>query len=103
MRQGNWKLVAAKGEPWELYHLSHDRTELHDVADAQPDRVKVLEQAWQKIAAENLQLADLDGKLNQPLPRPKKKQPAKSKSGAKPKPAPAVNAAAARSWSTAGK
>ena len=72
VRQGDWKLVAAKGEPWELYHLAHNRTELHDVAAAEPGRVKTLDQAWQTIAAENLRLASLDGKNNQPPPRQKK-------------------------------
>jgi len=79
VRQGDWKLVAAKGEPWELYHLAHNRTELHDVAAAEPDRVKTLDQAWQTIAAENLRLANLDGKLDQPLKERKKKQPARAK------------------------
>jgi arylsulfatase len=51
VRVGNWKLVA-KGEkgPWELYDLSADRTELHDLAAAQPDRVKELAARWQAWA-----------------------------------------------------
>ena len=99
VRQGNWKLVAAKGEPWELYHLSHDRTELYDAAPSQPQRVKQLEQAWQAIAAENLRLAGLDGKLKQPAKQRRKKQPGKPKPKAKPQPPvqpkPAPQAAAA--------
>ena len=76
VRQGDWKLVAAKGEPWELYHLSHDRTELHNAAAAQPNRVNRLETAWQRIADENLRLAGLDGNLEQsPRKKVKKKRP----------------------------
>jgi arylsulfatase A-like enzyme len=40
VRQGHWKLVALPDKPWELYDLSTDRTELHDLAKEQPDRVK---------------------------------------------------------------
>lgn len=51
VRVGNWKLVA-KGEtgPWELYNLADDRTELHDLANDQPDRVKDLAARWQAYA-----------------------------------------------------
>jgi arylsulfatase len=27
LRAGDWKLVAAKGDPWELYNLKNDRAE----------------------------------------------------------------------------
>jgi arylsulfatase len=39
VREGSWKLVAAPGGPWELYDLNRDRTELNNVADANPQRV----------------------------------------------------------------
>ena len=42
MRQGNWKLVALSGKPWELYDLSVDRTEMHNLAKEQPERVKTM-------------------------------------------------------------
>ena len=86
VRQGDWKLVAAKRKPWELYDLSQDRTEQQDLAAAQPARVKQLEQAWQAIAAENLRLAGLDGKLKQQSKGQRKQQPNKSKPAAKSKP-----------------
>ena len=95
VRQGDWKLVAAKGEPWELYHLSHDRTELHDVAASQPARVKQLEQAWEAIAADNLHLASLDGKLEQATTRPQKKQSKKNQESKK-QPSKAESAARSR-------
>jgi arylsulfatase len=40
VREGVWKLVAAKDGPWELYDLSNDRTELHDLKEMYPDRVE---------------------------------------------------------------
>lgn len=39
VRRGDWKLVAAKGKPWELYNIEKDRTELNDLADQMPDKV----------------------------------------------------------------
>jgi len=51
VRDGKWKLVAkgVKG-PWELYDLEADRTEMHDFAAEQPQRVKEMATAWQKWA-----------------------------------------------------
>lgn len=45
---GNWKLVAAKGDPWELYDLRTDRAEQNNLAAKMPDKVKDLERAWQE-------------------------------------------------------
>jgi arylsulfatase A-like enzyme len=46
VRVGDWKLVAAKGEPWQLYDMTCDRTETVDLAASQPERVAALEKAW---------------------------------------------------------
>lgn len=48
IRIGDWKLVAAKGDPWELYDLKTDRAEQHNLAARMPDKVKELEQVWQR-------------------------------------------------------
>ena len=48
VREGNWKLVADKERPWELYDLSVDRTELHDLAAMYPDRVQHLDEVFHK-------------------------------------------------------
>jgi len=42
VRRGDWKLVAVHGGPWELYDLARDRTELRDLAAAEPERVHEL-------------------------------------------------------------
>jgi arylsulfatase len=50
MRQGKWKLVAARGKAWELYDLEADRTELNNLATANPQRVEqmaALYRAWE--------------------------------------------------------
>nr|WP_315852962.1 arylsulfatase [Candidatus Laterigemmans baculatus] len=49
IRAGDWKLVAAKGEPWELYDLSRDRTETVDLAAEHPERVRELEEQWTEM------------------------------------------------------
>jgi arylsulfatase A-like enzyme len=57
IRVGQWKLVAAKGDPWELYDLGKDRTEQYNVADRNPLKVKQLAAQWQKHADGFLELA----------------------------------------------
>jgi arylsulfatase len=39
VRIGKWKLVRNYPAAWELYDMEADRTELHDLAAAQPERV----------------------------------------------------------------
>ena len=57
LRQGNFKLVAAKGDPWALYDLSKDRAESNDLAGKMPDKVTELEGIW------NQQVSDFKYKL----------------------------------------
>jgi arylsulfatase len=55
VRVGKWKLVA-KGRSgqddvtWELYDIEADRSELHDLAAQQPQRVKDMAALWQAYA-----------------------------------------------------
>jgi arylsulfatase len=51
IREGRWKLVAKENQPWELYDLETDHTEIHDVAATQPDRVKTMASTWDSWAA----------------------------------------------------
>jgi arylsulfatase len=46
IRKGNWKLVAARNEPWELYDLQTDRTELNNVIKKHPQVASVLHYDW---------------------------------------------------------
>ena len=57
IRVGDWKLVAAEGEPWELYDLKTDRAEQHNLAAKFLDKVKELEKAWQTQTASFAQTA----------------------------------------------
>jgi len=45
---GQWKLVAGKGKPWELYDMTADRTELNDLAKAHPDRVAAMASTFEQ-------------------------------------------------------
>lgn len=50
-REGDWKLVAkgAAGK-WELYDMIRDRTEMHDLASAEPDRLASMVRQWEAWA-----------------------------------------------------
>lgn len=51
-RSGDWKLVREYEKPWELYDLSKDRTELHNLAEKHADRRDDLVQQWENWASE---------------------------------------------------
>ena len=51
VRDGRWKLVAKENQPWELYDMQADRTELNDLAGEMPEKVTELAEAWQAYAA----------------------------------------------------
>ncbi|RLS35092.1 MAG: arylsulfatase [Planctomycetota bacterium] len=50
LRDGDWKLVSFRSQPWELYNLAVDRTELHDVASHNPAIVSRMVQQWHDMA-----------------------------------------------------
>ncbi len=50
VRIGRWKLVRKYPEPWELYDMEVDRTELNDLASLHPERVREMLQMYQDWA-----------------------------------------------------
>ncbi len=52
LRQGDWKVVAAKGGRWELYNMAEDRTELNDLRRKEPARATRMIEEWFRIARE---------------------------------------------------
>ena len=50
VRSSKWKLVRIADEPWELYDISTDRTELRNVAENNPGVVQELASMWQQWA-----------------------------------------------------
>jgi arylsulfatase A-like enzyme len=56
IRDGRWKLVAKEDKPWELYDMEVDRTETHDLASAQPEKVRDLSAQWESWAQRSMVL-----------------------------------------------
>jgi arylsulfatase len=51
IRQGKWKLAwDVRVGRWELYDIVADRTEMHDLANQEPERVAAMTKAWQAWA-----------------------------------------------------
>jgi len=51
IRKGKWKMVSrSPQEPWELYDLEVDRTELHDISGQYPVIVSELSKMWESWA-----------------------------------------------------
>ncbi len=51
MRDGDWKLVAGKNEPWELYDMKRDRTETRNLIEEHPDRAAAMAADYDAWAA----------------------------------------------------
>lgn len=51
VRDGQWKLVASHGDPWELYDMAADRTETNNLAAAKPEIVRSLVAKYEAWAA----------------------------------------------------
>ena len=66
LRVGDWKIVALKDGPWELYNLATDRVEIHDLAAAHPEKVRELAAIWQRQDAEYRR----QGATGKPLRKP---------------------------------
>jgi L-rhamnose mutarotase len=84
IRNGDWKLVSRYEEPWELYNLKEDRSEMRNLAAAQPEKVMELELAWLKEAGRLRVLARQDMPASQAAPAV---DPNAAKSGAAAPPA----------------
>ncbi len=57
VRVGDWKLVAANGDPWELYDLKNDRAESKNLAASHPEKVRELAARWERQLDEAKRLA----------------------------------------------
>jgi arylsulfatase A-like enzyme len=51
VRGGKWKLVARFREPWQLFDMTTDRVEEHDLAAKQPALVRKMAAQWDEWAA----------------------------------------------------
>jgi arylsulfatase len=50
VRSGNWKLVSAYPDDWELYDMAADRVERNNLASRHPDTVRALAAEWKAWA-----------------------------------------------------
>jgi arylsulfatase len=46
IRDGDWKLVGQRNQPWELYHIAKDRTELTNLVDQEQGKAAELQAKW---------------------------------------------------------
>ncbi len=53
VRDGYWKLVAQPNQPWKLYRMSDDETELNDMTANYSGEAKRLERSWDQWAKSN--------------------------------------------------
>ena len=51
VRDGEWKLVAKENQPWELYDMDRDRSELHNLAATNLKKTAALAAKWDAWAA----------------------------------------------------
>ena len=54
LRDQKWKIVSFREEPWELYDLSSDRSELNNLAEQHPNRLNAMVQQWTQMTKETL-------------------------------------------------
>ncbi len=50
-RKGDYKIVKVNDEDWQLYHMSEDPTEINNLANQMPEKVKELAKAYAKKKA----------------------------------------------------
>ncbi|MCB1062834.1 MAG: sulfatase-like hydrolase/transferase [Verrucomicrobiae bacterium] len=79
VRVGDWKAVASKDEPWELYDLSTDRDESENLAAREPERLKELVAVWDRQLADTIELASRDLPKGEPAKKPNPKAKGKGK------------------------
>ena len=48
LQAGGWKLVAAKGDPWELFDMKTDRAEQLNMATQMPQKMMEMERLWRE-------------------------------------------------------
>ncbi len=54
LRDGDWKIVSFRSQPWELYNIREDRAEVHDLASQYPERVEKMATEWHRMTRDVL-------------------------------------------------
>lgn len=50
IRIGEWKMSSMPSEPWQLFHINEDHTEMNDLATKYPEKVASMDEIWGKWA-----------------------------------------------------
>lgn len=79
IRVGDFKLVAAKDDPWELYDLSDDRAESKNLITQHPDKAAHLIGQWEQQLKQISEIVI----LTTPKKKPEKKRKRKQQTGKK--------------------
>ncbi len=74
LRDGQWKVVAAKSEDWQLYDLSNDRAESKDLSQEHPEIRAQLISEWNKMTRQFTEQAGENPKTPKEKPTPKNKK-----------------------------
>nr|MBA2760712.1 arylsulfatase [Segetibacter sp.] len=53
VRHDGWKLVSKRNEPWHLFRIDDDETELKDLSALHPEIVQKMDKMWQDWTKEN--------------------------------------------------
>ncbi|MDB4383854.1 sulfatase-like hydrolase/transferase [Akkermansiaceae bacterium] len=72
LREGDWKAVSFKGEEWELYNISTDRSELTNLAEQDPDRLRNMVEKWKQMSRDVLHAPNLANPKITPAQSPRK-------------------------------
>jgi arylsulfatase len=57
---------AGVSQPWELYSIVEDRTELHDLSKEHPEKMREITQLWEQESKRTFIYPKPDGKKNKP-------------------------------------
>jgi arylsulfatase len=60
LRSGEWKAVKTFNGNWELYQMTDDRTETHNLAQKYPERLNDMIQKWQESIEEFIKNSNED-------------------------------------------
>ena len=77
VRVGDMKLVASKGDPWELYDLKNDRAESNNLVEKYPEKAKELKAVWENHLDATVALVSKTTKRKQGSKAQKKNKQAK--------------------------
>ena len=79
IRVGDFKLVAAKNDPWELYDLSDDRAESKNLITQYPVKAANLKAQWEKQLRQISEIAILTAPKKKSEKNRERKKPAVKK------------------------